>query len=81
MSIEKELAVANKILATHDYLAGDDFSLADIQLGHCLYRYYDIDLTRTDLPHLQAYYGRLKTRPGFVSHVMASYDELRVTMG
>lgn len=81
VSIEKELAVANKILATHDYLAGDDFSLADIQLGHCLYRYYDIDLIRTDLPHLQAYYGRLKQRRGFVCHVMASYDELRVTMG
>ena len=80
-SIEKELAIANKILANHDYLAGNDFSLADIQLGHCLYRYYNIDVVRTDLPHLQAYYGRLKQRRGFVCHVMASYDELRVTMG
>ena len=79
--IEKELAVADKILATHDFLAGDDFSLADIQLGHCLYRYYDIDLVRTDLPHLRAYYGRLQKRPGFAHHVMASYEELRITTG
>ena len=79
--IEKDLAVANKILATHDYLAGDDFSLADIQLGHCLYRYYDIDIVRADLPHLQAYYGRLQKRQGFLKHVMVSYDELRVTTG
>ena len=63
------------------YLAGDDFSLADIQMGHCLYRYYDIDVVRADLPHLQAYYSRLQTRPGFSHHVMASYDELRVTKG
>ena len=78
-SIEKDLAVANKILATHDYLAGDDFSLADIQLGHCLYRYYDIDVVRADLPHLRTYYGRLQKRRGFFYHVMVSYDELRVS--
>ena len=79
--IEKELAIADKVLATHAYLAGDHFSLADIQLGHCLYRYYDIDLVRADLPHLRAYYGRLQTRPGFSRHVMASYDELSVKTG
>ena len=80
-SIEKELAVANKILATHHYLAGDDFSLADIQFGHCLYRYYDIDVVRADLPHLKMYYDRLQKRRGFSNHVMVSYDDLRVTMG
>ena len=81
MSIEKELAIADKILATHNHLAGDDFSLADIQLGHCLHCYYDIDLVWANLPHLQTYYGRLQTRPGFSHHVMVSYDELRVTTG
>ena len=80
-STEKELVIADKVLATRDYLAGDDFSLADIQLGHCLYRYYDIDGVRANLPHLQAYYRRLQTRPGFSHHVMVSYDELRVTTG
>ena len=35
-TIEKELAIANKVLANHAYLARVDFSLADIQLGHCL---------------------------------------------
>ena len=64
-SVEKELAIADNVLATHAYLAGDDFSLADIQLGHCLYRYYDIDRARADLPHLQAYYRRLQRRTAF----------------
>ena len=81
VSIEKELAIADKVLATYPYLAGDHFSLADIQLGHCMYRYYDIDVVRADLPNLQAYYSRLQTRPGFSHHVMTSYEELRVTTG
>ena len=80
-SIEKELAIADKVLATCAYLAGDHFSLADIQLGHCLYRYYNIDVVRADLPHVRAYYSRLKTRPGFSRHVMVSYDELTVKTG
>jgi glutathione S-transferase len=79
--IEKELVVADKILAANAFLAGNDFTLADIQLGHCLHRYFDIDVVRADLPHLKAYYLNLQTRPGFSHHVMASYDELRVTTG
>ena len=79
--VEKELAIADKVLANNAYLAGDDFSLADIQLGHCLYRYYDIDVRRADLPYLRAYYGRLQARPAFARHVIVSYNELRVTTG
>ena len=36
-SVEAELAIADAALAKTRYLAGDDFSLADIQLGHCLF--------------------------------------------
>ena len=80
-SIESELTIAEKVLETHAFIAGDDFSLADIQFGHCLYRYYDIDVIRANLPHLRAYYERLRTRQGFIHHVMVSYEELRVTTG
>ena len=76
-SIEKELAIADKVLATCAYLAGDDFSLADVQLGHCLYRYYDIDVVRAELLNLRRYYDLLSKRPAFRRHVMVSYDELR----
>jgi glutathione S-transferase len=80
-SVEAELAIADAALAKTRYLAGNDFSLADIQLGHCLYRYYDIEVTRADLPNLAAYYHRLQTRPAFAGQVMVSYDELRVSEG
>ena len=73
------LEIADARLAQHPYLAGDDFTLADIVMGHSLFRYYDIPLDRADLPHLRAYYDRLTQRPAFAAHVMVDYEELRVT--
>ena len=78
VTVETALAIADGKLATSIYLAGDEFTLADIALGYCLYRYYDIDVVRRDLPHLRRYYDLLCQRPAYRSHVMVSYDELRV---
>jgi len=69
---------ADKRLACHPWLVGEDFTLADIQFGHLLYRYYDIELDRPVLPALAAYYQRLTTRPAYQKHVMVSYEALRV---
>ena len=41
-SVDAELAIADAALAKTRYLAVDAFSLADILLGYCLCRYYDI---------------------------------------
>lgn len=73
-----KLDIAEQRLAKHTYLAGDNFSLADIQFGHVLFRYFDIDITRPERPALQRYYQNLTTRPAFRDHVMVSYEELRV---
>ena len=73
------LEIADARLAHNAFIAGDDFTLADIQMGHCLYRYYDLPLGRADLPRLRAYYDRLTQRPAFAAHVMVDYEELRVT--
>lgn len=77
-TLETKLRIAEDRLARHDYLVSDEFTLADIQFGHLLYRYYDIDIARADLPALRAYYDRLTTRPAYRTHVMVSYDGLRV---
>lgn len=76
-ALEDRLRIAEDQLGRHDWLAGPDFSLADIQFGHVLFRYYDIDIRRADLPRLAAYYQRLTERPAYREHVMLSYDELR----
>ena len=80
-AFEKTIAIADARFAEHDYLAGHDFTLADIQFGHVLYRYYDIDITRGSLPHLRRYYDRLCERPAYREHVMVSYEELRAVPG
>jgi glutathione S-transferase len=59
------------------YVMGEDFTLADIVIGHDLYRYFTIDVPRRDRPTLAAYYDRLTRRPAFAEHVMVSYEPLR----
>jgi len=50
-------------LANSDYLAGDDYSIADIATFPwiALHRWYDLDLAET--PRLQAWYETIKARP------------------
>ncbi|RFB79530.1 glutathione S-transferase family protein [Methylovirgula sp. 4M-Z18] len=76
-TLDRFLDVAEQQLAQNAHLAGPDFTLADIQFGHCLYRYFDIEIARKNRPHLQAYYASLASRPAFQEHVIVSYDELR----
>jgi glutathione S-transferase len=64
-------------LASRPYLAGDDFSMADIPAGATLYRYYDMEIERPELKHLRDWYERLRDRPAYPAHVMISYDDLR----
>jgi glutathione S-transferase len=76
--LDRLLDIAEAQLARGAFLAGDDFTLADIQFGHVLFRYFDIPIARQDRPTLRRYYDALMTRPAFREHVMVSYDELRV---
>jgi len=77
VKLENYLSVAEAQFEKHRFLAGDAFSLADIQFGHVLYRYYDIDVVRKPLPRLRAYYENIALRPAFQEHVMVLYEELR----
>ena len=74
---EEYLKIADQQLLKHTYLAGDDFSLADVVLGHILNRYFDIDIERAELSHLRSYYERLTERLQYRTHVMVPCDALR----
>jgi glutathione S-transferase len=76
--LDKLLDIAEAQLSRAAFLAGDDFTLADIQFGHVLFRYFDIPIARRPRPTLRRYYDSLATRPAFREHVMVSYEELRV---
>jgi len=45
-------------------------TIADIQFGRCLYRYYTIDIERRRRPVLPAYYDRITNRAAYAAHVM-----------
>lgn len=76
--LDARLDIAEAQLARHAYLAGDVLTLADIQLGHVLHRYFDIDIPRPRRPALRGYHERLAARPAYRENVMVSYEELRV---
>ena len=78
-NLEAELGLAEAALTRQRFICGAALTLADIQLGHVLYRYFDIDIERADLPALRAYYGRLCGRAAFQQTIMVSYQSLRNT--
>jgi glutathione S-transferase len=75
--LDQYVDIAENQLAGATFLCGGDFTLADVQFGHVLYRYFDIDIDRRERASLRSYYERLVARPAYREHVMVSYDELR----
>jgi len=74
---EGHLDTLENRLAGRDYVVSDDFSLADVIIGHVLYRWFDMDIVRKPRPVVEAYYQRLGARAPYRDHVMVSYDALR----
>ena len=48
------------LLAVNPFLLGDKLSLADIPIGTSLYRYFELDIERPELPCVTAQYERLR---------------------
>lgn len=64
-------------LEDQTYICGDTLSVADIAIGHLLYRWFTIDVARDPNPVVEAYYQRLTELDHYRTHVMVSYDSLR----
>ena len=71
------LHLVDRLLEDRPFLAGGNLSLADIPVGSLLYRYFELDLDRPLLPHVAAWYARLKTRKAYRENVMIPFDELK----
>lgn len=78
-TLESYLRIADVQLAKNNWLAGEYLSVADVQFGHILFRYFDIGIERPDLQSVRRYYEHLVQLPAYRNTVMVSYDELRVT--
>lgn len=70
------LARVDARLADGPFVGGQALSLADIAIGTHLYRYFELEIERPALSHLQAWYDRLQDRPAYREHVMVPFAEL-----
>jgi len=67
----------DRLLDGRPFLLGDALSLADITAGTSLYRYFELDIERPPLPHVERWYRTLQQRAAFRTHVMIPFGELR----
>lgn len=64
------LAIADRALADSPYLSGEQLAMGDIPLGCFAYAWFEMPIVRPELPHLAAWYARLRSRPAFQRGVM-----------
>ncbi len=62
-------AMVDRQLEDRDYIAGAEFSLADISLGMFGHRWHVYPIERPALSRLEAWYHRLAERAGFKAHI------------
>jgi glutathione S-transferase len=67
---EKKLALLDRHLATHEYVAGTLFTMADIPLGCSANRWYKLPWAKESHPHVERWLAALRARKG-AGQVMA----------
>lgn len=73
----QHLGLIDAVLADRPYLAGEVLTLADIPLGTCLFRYFEMGLETPAVPRVRRWYARLAERPAYREHVMLRFEDLR----
>ncbi len=73
-------AILFKLLDRHmadkPFIAGGKLTMGDITTGAQLYRYFELEIDRPAIPHVEAWYARLRERPAYREHVMVPFDDL-----
>ena len=68
---EKGLAIMDGELKKQAFLSGENLGIGDIIPGVFVYYYYAMDLPRKNkFAHVESWYQKLQTRPGYKKHVM-----------
>ena len=71
----KAWAMVEAELKQHPFIAGDSFTLCDIPWGGHAHRWFSMDylgLERPEFPAIRAWYDRLRERPGYQQHIVAT---------
>jgi glutathione S-transferase len=62
-------SIVDDELNSSPYLGGDELTLAEIELGTQIYRWFAFPIERPELPNLRRWYERMHQRPGFKTHI------------
>lgn len=62
--------ILDRQLANAPYVVGDSLSMGDIPIGVLCYRWFNLDIPRPHVPHVEAWNARLCERPAYREHVM-----------
>lgn len=76
-AFEEHCALAMRLRCGQTWMFGDQISLADLWVGHVLFRYFTLDLPHQAPEGLRAFYDAVLDRPAFCTHVMIDYSELK----
>ncbi|ATE63416.1 glutathione S-transferase family protein [Rhizorhabdus dicambivorans] len=66
----EKMAILDAALAEKPWLSGDSFRIGDIPMGVYAHTWFTLDIERPARPHVEAWYERLKARPGYADNVM-----------
>jgi glutathione S-transferase len=67
------LRVLEQHLENREYLVGDRLSIGEFPLGSIMYKYFNLDIERPNLPAIDAWYARLCERPAYQTHAMIAF--------
>ena len=67
------IPVLDAHLETNEYVAGSSLTMGDVALGSLVYRWFELNIDRPDLPALLAWHECLADRPAFQKTVMVSF--------
>jgi len=75
LAINKNLEILSQQLSHQDYLLGDQFSVADINMGGCLLFAEKLNMLFNSAENLMGYLARIQQRPAYIKmrEVEASY--------
>ena len=67
------IPVLEEHLEANEFVAGSSLTMGDVALGSLVYRLFELDIERPELPALRAWHERLADRPAYQKTVMVSF--------
>jgi len=74
---KRNLSILNHQLENTLYVAGSEFSLADIAVGTCFYRYFNMGIKTPTFPNVDKWYKKLSNRAAYQKNIAVPFNELK----